>query len=439
MATEQRWQAGLALRLFALGALAALLITAVGGSLLRQSVQASLLNSHQQRLEEKLERIQAGFFRSADETAIRWVGRSNDEFGRIFSGWYWQLEYADALLASRSLWDSTLDTARTSGIDGSTLLGLPGPQAQQLIGIRQTIEIDGLTAVLHLYGPAGEITTALDQLDRTLFITQMALLAGLLISSAVQVHLGLRPLHRLRERLGLVSQGRSDNVGDGYGPELDPLARELDAVLARNARIVERARGHAADLSHALKKPLTLLHAESTIQDHPMLRQQVNHMTQLIDRHLARAGSGAGAIRAIAVGERVSSLLALMQRLHAGRQLTWQATIPPELHWRGEATDFEEMLGNLLDNAGKWATSTICIRAGIDAGNLVVDIDDDGPGMSPTQLLACMRRGQRFDETVEGSGLGLVIARDIAETYGGEIKLSASGLGGLHVCLKLPA
>jgi len=439
MATEQRWQAGLALRLFALGALAALLITAIGGSLLRQSVQASLLNSHQQRLEEKLERIQAGFFRPVDETAIRWVGRSNDEFGRIFSGWYWQLEYANTLLASRSLWDSTLDTARTSSVDDSTLLALPGPQAQDLIGLRQTIDIDGLSAVLHLYGPAEEITTALDQLDQTLFITQMALLAGLLISSAVQVHLGLRPLHRLRERLGLVSQGRSDKVGDGYGPELDPLARELDTVLARNARIVERARGHAADLSHALKKPLTLLHAESTVQDHPMLRQQVNHMTQLIDRHLARAGSGAGAIKAIVVSERVSGLLALMQRLHAGRQLNWQATIPPELHWRGEATDFEEMLGNLLDNAGKWATSTVCIRAGIDAGNLVVDIDDDGPGMSPAQLLACVKRGQRFDESVEGSGLGLVIARDIAETYGGEIKLSASGLGGLHVCLKLPA
>lgn len=439
MATEHRWQAGLALRLFALGALAALLITTVGGSLLRQSVQASLLNSHQQRLEEKLERIQAGFFRPADETAIRWVGRSNDEFGRIFSGWYWQLEYANTLLASRSLWDSSLDTARTSSIDGSSLLGLPGPQAQQLIGIRQTIEIDGLSAVMYLYGPAEEITTALDQLDRTLFVTQMALLLGLLLSSAIQVRLGLRPLHRLRERLGLVSLGRTDSVGSGYGPELDPLARELDTVLARNARIVERARGHAADLSHALKKPLTLLHAESTIQEHPMLRQQVNLMTQLIDRHLARAGSGAGAIRAIAVSERVSSLLTLMQRLHSGRQLDWQATIPSDLYWRGEATDFEEMLGNLLDNAGKWAKSRVFIRAGIDAGNLVVDIDDDGPGMSPAQLLACMKRGQRFDETVEGSGLGLVITRDIAETYGGEITLSASGHGGLHVCLKLPA
>ena len=439
MATEPRWQAGLALRLFALGALAALLITTIGGSLLRQSVQAGLLNSHQQRLEEKLEQIQAGFFRPADETSVRWIGRSNDEFGRIFSGWYWQLEYASTLLASRSLWDSSLDTARPSSIDGSSLLTLPGPQAQQLIGIRQTIEIDGLTAVLHLYGPAGEITTALDQLDQTLFITQMALLAGLLLSSAIQVRLGLRPLHRLRERLGLVSLGRTDNVGSGYGPELDPLARELDSVLARNARIVERARGHAADLSHALKKPLTLLHAESTVQDHPMLRQQVHLMTKLIDRHLARAGSGAGAIRAIAVSERVSSLLALMQRLHVDRELNWQATIPPELHWRGEATDFEEMLGNLLDNAGKWAKSTVSIRADIDAGNLMVDIDDDGPGMSPEQLLACMKRGQRFDETVEGSGLGLVITRDIAETYGGEITLSASGYGGLHVCLRLPA
>lgn len=430
---------GLAGRLFILGAVAALLISTLGGSILRQSVRDSLLNSHEQRLEEKLERIHAGLFRAPEDGQIRWLGRGNDEFGRIFSGWYWQLEQAQTLLTSRSLWDSRLLTAEAVSIGDSPLQRVAGPQDQSLIGIAQAIEVDGQPATLHLYGPAEEIGTALDRLDRILFTTQLGLLAGLLLTSAIQVRLGLRPLRRLRERLGRVREGREESVGKGYGPELDPLAGELDEVLARNARIVERARGHAADLSHALKKPLSVLHAERSIQEHPLLQQQVSNMTQLIDRHLARAGSGAGIIRAIAVGERVAALLTLMQRLHGSRALDWQQNIPADLHWRGEATDFEEMLGNLLDNAGKWAASQIRIGAGIEDSNLVIDIDDDGPGMSPAQLQASMRRGQRFDETVEGSGLGLVITRDIAGTYGGEIVLSASSLGGLRARLRLPA
>ncbi|HOI52411.1 MAG TPA: ATP-binding protein, partial [Azonexus sp.] len=228
------------------------------------------------------------------------------------------------------------------------------------------------------------------------------------------------------------------SVGNDYGPELAPLAQELDLVLARNARIVDRARGHAADLSHALKKPLSLLAADGELQRNALLRQQVGAMTQLIDRHLARAGSGAGSVRQVAVGDCIDSLIGLMQRLHRERGLSWQLDVNRDLHWRGEQTDFEEMLGNLLDNAGKWARSRVSVRARRQHDEVVVEIGDDGPGLSAEQIRETGVRGRRFDEDVEGSGLGLAITGDIAETYAGELSLGRSPLGGLLACLRLP-
>ncbi|KAB2910592.1 MAG: sensor histidine kinase, partial [Dechloromonas sp.] len=162
-------------------------------------------------------------------------------------------------------------------------------------------------------------------------------------------------------------------------------------------------------------------------------------MSRLIDRHLARAGSGAGEIRPIAVGERITGLVALMRRLHQERPLDWQLEIAEDLHWRGEPTDFEEMLGNLLDNAGKWAASKVSVHADATTTEIVITIADDGPGLTAEQIEQIGIRGRRFDETVEGSGLGLVITADIAETYGGDIELSRAESGGLKGTLRLPA
>jgi signal transduction histidine kinase len=430
---------GLASRLVALGALAALLVATIGGWALRQSVQTTLLKHFEQRLEERSERLLAGIFVLAGDDGMRWQGRSNDEFARIFSGWYWQLENAGQTQTSRSLWDSRLDTAQAHPVPGNPqLLQLAGPQAQRLMGLMRDIEVEGQSARLHVFGPADEIASELDRLDRILLFTQLGLIVSLLVTSILQVRLGLVPLHRLRDRLAAVRTGSAASVGNDYGPELAPVAQELDLVLARNARIVDRARGHAADLSHALKKPLSLLAADGELQQNPLLRQQVGAMTQLIDRHLARAGSGAGSVRQVAVGDCIDGLIGLMQRLHRERGLSWQLDVDRELHWRGEQTDFEEMLGNLLDNAGKWARSRVVVSARRQHDEVVIEIGDDGPGLSAGQIRETGVRGKRFDENVEGSGLGLAITADIAETYGGELSLDRSPLGGLQASLRLP-
>jgi signal transduction histidine kinase len=430
---------GLASRLVTLGAVAALLVSILGGWVLRQSVQTTLLNHFEQRLDEKAERLLAAFSVIPGETQVRWAGRSDDEFARIFSGWYWQLESQGELLASRSLWDSRLDLRQASAVTGNPqLLALTGPQQVGLIGMVRDINIEGIPARLFVFGPAVDTANEMARLDRILLFTQLGLIFSLLITSLLQVRLGLIPLHRLRERLMAVRTGNATSVGNDYGPELAPVVQELDLVLTRNARIVDRARGHAADLSHALKKPLSLLAADSELHGNALLRQQLGTMSQLIDRHLARAASGAGSVRQVAVSECVAGLIALMQRLHGDRQIDWQVNIPEELHWRGEQTDFEEMLGNLLDNAGKWARSRVVVTAAREHHEIVIEIADDGPGLSPAQLRETGVRGQRFDESVEGSGLGLAITGDIAETYGGELTLDRASVGGLLAALRLP-
>jgi len=439
MPSSQTKRFGLASRLVTLGAVAALLVSILGGWALRQSVQATLLNHFEQRLEEKAERLLAAFSVVSGETRIRWEGRSNDEFARIFSGWYWQLESRDEQLASRSLWDSRLDTERAIAVAGNPdLLTLAGPRNLALIGMVREIVIDGIPARLHLYGPAADTANEMSRLDRILLFSQLGLVITLLITSLLQVRLGLVPLRRLRDRLMAVRTGKANTVGDDYGPELAPVVQELDLVLTRNARIVDRARGHAADLSHALKKPLSLLAADGELNQNLLLRQQISAMSQLIDRHLARAGSGAGSIRQVDVAECVIGLIGLMQRLHADRKLGWQVDIPNDLHWRGEQTDFEEMLGNLLDNAGKWARSQVVITAARQHHEIVIEIADDGPGLSPEQIRETGVRGQRFDESVEGSGLGLAITGDITETYGGEMSIGRAAIGGLMLVLRLP-
>ncbi len=430
---------GLATRLILLAALAALLVSTLGGWFLRQSIQTTLLKHFEQRLEEKADQLESGFFIAPGESRIRWHGRKNDEFSRIFSGWYWQLGGDAEALVSRSLWDSRLDIANAFPLAQATgLYQITGPQAMPLLGIVREFPLEERSLRLYVFGPAADISSELARLDRILLLTQLALLAVLILSSVLQVRLGLIPLRRLRQRLSAVRTGEVECVGNDYGPELMPLAEELDLLLVRNARIVDRARSHTADLSHALKKPLALMAADDELKRHPLLRDQVLAMSQLIDRHLARAGSGAGSNRLVSVGECAEKLLKLLQQLHANRNLSWQIDCPPKLLWRGEQTDLEEMLGNLLDNAGKWAHSCVSLRACRQHDEVVIEIGDDGAGLSPEQIRETGVRGRRFDESIEGSGLGLAICGDIAATYGGELALERGPLGGLLVRLRLP-
>jgi signal transduction histidine kinase len=437
-------QLGLAGRLIWFGTLAAVLVALAGGLALRTGVHAAVRESFALRLAEHAERIAARL--ELDE-----VGRytqpsraDTDEFGRIFSGWYWRVEGTAETLRSRSLWDARLHGVSRQA--GDLLSGF-GPQDTKLLGIERPLDGQNGSARLQVFGPSEQVDDALHRLDRILMLMFAALLALLAIISVVQVRLGLRPLSRLRQALVAMEQGGRERVGSGYGPDLDPLARELDEVLAHNARIVARARGHAADLAHALKKPLALLTAASGEPRVPasLVQREAQTMSRLIDRHLARAGSGAGERRRLQLAPRIAALLELMGQLHGARGLIWEMEVPDDLHWRGEATDLEEMLGNLLDNAGKWARSRVKLRAAASdihaaphGAGLCIEVSDDGPGLTDSQMQEAMQRGRRFDESTEGNGLGLAIVSDIIATYEGWLELGRGDDGGLRARLWLP-
>ena len=432
---------GLSQRLLILGILTTLALMAGGGYLLRDRLHNTILRSMAATLNERADRL-ASSLRAGDSGHIYHdPALAPEEYRAIFSGWYWQLDDGQNHKHSRSLWDSSLNPETATRISRDpALYRLTGPTGEPLLGIKREQTLGGRTITLHTYGPADATTAELARIDHILYTLLASLGLTLLIALWLQIRLGLTPLRRLHHALRAIHSGEQTRVGTGYGPDLDPLAREIDDMLERNARIVARARGHAADLSHALKKPLALLGADPHSLEHT--RQHIAKMNRLIERHLARAGSGAGDMRRIDLAASLAQLTALMRRLHAARNLDWQLHTDGDLHLRAEQTDLEEMLGNLLDNAGKWAVSRVRTEARHLAddkrGHIQITIEDDGPGLTDEQIARVPRRGERFDQSTAGNGLGIPIAADLAETYDGSLELGRSALGGLQITLRLP-
>ncbi|MFT3664929.1 ATP-binding protein [Piscinibacter sp.] len=430
-------RAGLAARLILLGLLSALLVSAGAAWLLRESLHGVVLRSFAQGLAQRADRLEVELLAARQRGVPLGEAAAGSEFDTIFSGWYWQIgEGADAP-RSRSLWDASLDLGAATPDERTEppLRRAVGPRGEPLLGAARPLALPSGMHTLHVYGAAQETDSEIERIDRVLLTVPLALSAALVLLSVLQARIGLAPVRRLQEALGRVRGGQAERIGDAFGPDLAPLAQEIDEVLLRNARVVERARHHAADLGHALKKPLALLAAQAHQATVPSeaVQRQVTAMNGLIERHLARAASGAGQTRRVGVGEALDGVLALVRHLHGARGLAWRVEVEPGLRWQGHAADLEEVAGNLLDNAGKWARSAVRLTARRDGDRVLLEVEDDGPGLSAEQIGEAARRGRRFDESVAGSGLGLAIVDDIVRTYGGQLALDAAGtLGGLR-------
>jgi len=270
---------------------------------------------------------------------------------------------------------------------------------------------------------------------------------GLMVAGFLTLRRSLTPFRQLHDRLTAVRGGSEQRVAGEYASEVQPLIDELNALLEDREKAVKRALDTAGDLAHGLKTPLALLTREADAAmttGNPALAesiaQQVERMTRQVNYQLARARAAASgpAAATCEVAVCVEALIRAVRKLHAGRALSISSTVAPELRARVHREDLEEMLGNLLDNACKWARSRITLEASRDGGMLSLVLDDDGPGLAPPLRTVVLERGVRADEAAPGHGLGLAIVRTLSEVYGGSIVLDYSPLGGLRVRLSLP-
>ena len=227
---------GLAQRLMLLGMLAVLLITGVGGLLMRDQLHAAILRSMSGSLDERADRIVAGLTVDGNGRVSFDNRLVSEEFRFIFSGWYWQLEAEGTVYRSRSLWDSSLDAAMASPVAGSAeLMTIRGPRDELLYGLVRNFHVNGHAYRLYVYGPAETSRKDMASIDRILMVMLGGLALAMVAGMYVQVWLGLRPLRRLHDALQRIHAGEADRAGSGYGPDLDPLAAEIDEVLESNA------------------------------------------------------------------------------------------------------------------------------------------------------------------------------------------------------------
>ncbi len=373
---------------------------------------------------------------------------SDPRFNRPQSGWYWQIAAEGApAVRSDSLWRDRLAVAPPTAGAGPQIQHLRGPGDESLRALVQDITLPDAAPhfTFTVAGPVSDVQRDVNRFTAQLAATLGLLGLGLVAAVVFQVRFGLGPLRGLQHALAEIRAGRAGQLPQTFPDEVEPVVEELNALLEHNAATLQRARTQAGNLAHAIKNPLTVIRNETQAirgEHGALLRDQVTAVTDCIDRYLsrARAAGAAGVLGARAsVAEIVEDLRFSMARLYAERGLEIRASVPHGLCFRGDAHDLEEMAGNILDNACKWARSRVTIAAQRRGERLLIEIEDDGPGIPEDRRTEAQRRSSRLDEAAPGSGLGLSIVREIAELYHGGLELGTSRLGGARAKLDLPA
>lgn len=447
----------LAFRLFVAAAAWIVVVLVVAGVVLLSFYQHATERSFDERLHVYLKTLVADIAGAdvGDRTAPGAMGEPRFELP--LSGWYWQITRLDKPESngSKSLFEATLPSLADLDIPaepGGVREGyIKGPDDRRLRAVERLIDLgeDGRYRVT-LAGAADEIDSDIADFQYALLLTFTALGVGLLAAIFLQVRFGLRPLSRISGALAAMRAGQATKLPPDLPDEIVPLARELDALVDANREVVERARTHVGNLAHALKTPLSVIANEAGSAPHSPLVEQVDRQVAImrtqIDHHLQRARIAAavsvvGTVTEIAPV--IDGLVRAMEKIHAVKRLKISTQVDPSLRFRGEKQDIEEMTGNLIDNACKWAIGEVAIRAEplqIDGAVFArITIDDDGPGLSPEKRVEASQRGKRLDETKPGTGLGLAIVQDLVSLYGGRFAMDEAPIGGLRAVLDVPA
>lgn len=381
--------------------------------------------------------------------------RLSPVYQRPFSGRYFRIELqADRIeqqadtgltLRSRSAWDHTLVIPEVAGLQES--LG-DGPQQQKLLVYRGDYRRFGQDVAIIV---ARDYTPVLNSFQRLRWIGLGAggiALVVILILQRVIVRRALQPLDSVRQQVKQLQQGQRTELDNQVPEELAPLVQQINRLLLHTEETLKRSRNALGNLGHALKTPLAVLfsiNARSELQGHPevveSMRAQLDNIRQRLARELGRARLAGEALPGahFNCAEELPPLFATLQHIHdRDLQLHWQTT-PDHLRLPWDREDLLELLGNLLDNACRWASTQVRLAITQADARVILMVDDDGPGIDPARRDQVLNRGTRLDEQVAGHGLGLGIVRDIVDHLAGTLSLERSPLGGLRVVISLPA
>ncbi|WP_109118172.1 sensor histidine kinase [Azospirillum sp. TSO22-1] len=370
---------------------------------------------------------------------------SDPRFAKPFSGLYWQIDRPDEPLRSRSLWDVALPLPQDHPGSGELHRHeILGPRDRPLLVVERIVQPpSGDPLRVAVAADRAELDRPAEQFGHALAASLAMVAAGILAAALAQVTLGLRPLGRLGAALARMRRGAAQRIEGTWPTEVQPLVGDFNAVLDHDAAVVARARTQAGNLAHALKTPLSVLRNRMQAAD-PALRsavlEDIETMRRHVDHHLARARAAARTVGGsrTPVRARLSSLARVATLAHPDRAVSVTVQADDALLAPVEVQDFDEIAGNLLDNAVKWAGGAIRAAAESRDGGFVLTIEDDGPGLPVAARDRVFARGERLDEQTPGSGLGLAIVRDVVELYGGGVALDAGALGGLRVTVRLP-
>lgn len=375
---------------------------------------------------------------------------------RVYSGRYWQISEVGpqgklrALVRSRSLWDTVLTgptDAAALRVGATEYYDETGPLAAPLRGAARTVRLLGRAQPVIII--AAEDRSLLDKDARRFGATISAALvllgAGLIAAIVIQVRIGLQPLFALRREVADVRTGRAERLAGAYPTELEPLATELNALLAHNQEVVDRQRTHVGNLAHALKTPISVMMTEASrtrgsLGD--LVTRQTETMQRQVEHHLRRARAAArsqGPGEKTVVDEVLDELARTLERMFRDPQVQVEWDAADDLCFHGERQDLLEIIGNLMENACKFSRGRVRVAAVANGPTrMTVSVEDNGPGLPAERRGEVMQRGARLDESAPGSGLGLNIVDELARAYGGSITLADSVLGGLRVDVDLP-